>query len=238
LLTTGAVAIALAAVSGLALPDGRLGLKMTASAQGAGHGQGGSDNRGGANAGGQGQGGPSSGQGGPSEDSPGRGPQAGPNPDAGGQPVWAAEGIPEVELGRLNVARSPEHVLDRAFDEVLANFTPEMAAFYSLSLSEMITRLSLEWDELTIVDSPLQNLSLLRDALHGTSALSTVGVTNDHDTLLAVFLGVASDKVVPISTDTVIALTMILGTPITGTDAAALAADAEAIRIAVLAGHG
>jgi hypothetical protein len=98
--------------------------------------------------------------------------------------------------------------------------------------------LSLEWDTITIIDSPLQNLALMKDALDGTSSLTTVGVTNDTDTLLALFLGVASDKTVPISTDTVIAVTTILGTPITGDDAAALAVDAEAIRIAVLAGHG
>jgi hypothetical protein len=98
--------------------------------------------------------------------------------------------------------------------------------------------LSLEWDTITIIDSPLQNLALMKDALDGTSSLTTVGVTNDTDTLLALFLGVASDKTVPISADTVIAVTTILGTPVTGDDAVALAADAEAIRIAVLAGHG
>jgi len=43
---------------------------------------------------------------------------------------------------------------------------------------------------------------------------------------------------VPISVDTVIAATTILGTPITGAAAAALASDAEAIRVAILAGHG
>ncbi len=48
-----------------------------------------------------------------------------------GRPTWAQEGIPDVDLGRLNVARSPNHVLDRAFDEAIASFTPEMTAFYS-----------------------------------------------------------------------------------------------------------
>jgi len=55
---------------------------------------------------------------------------------------------------------------------------------------------------------------------------------------MAVFLGVASDKTVPITTETVIAVTTILGYPITGDDAEDLAKDAEAVRIAVLAGHG
>ncbi len=98
--------------------------------------------------------------------------------------------------------------------------------------------LSNEWDELSLIDSPLQNLALMKDALDGTSALTSMGVSTDNDTLLAIFLGVASDKTVPISADTVVAVTTILGTAVTGDAATALAAEAEAIRIAVLAGHG
>jgi hypothetical protein len=256
-LKIGVSAMALAAVFGMSELTGTSNWIGTASAQqgqgaggqgggdnqGGGNAGGGSENQGGANAGGQGQGGPSSGQGqgGPGEDSEGKGPRAGQggqDADGGGQPVWASEGIPEVELGRLSVARSPDQVLDRAYDEALASFTEDMVDFYSLDLLEMQEALSLEWDTITIIDSPLQNLALMQDALDGTSSLTTVGVTNDTDTLLALFLGVASDKTVPISTDTVIAVTTILGTPITGDDAAALAVDAEAIRIAVLAGHG
>lgn len=187
------------------------------------------------------QGGQGAGQGGPSDDSDGKGPQAG-GPStagsAGGRPVWAKEGIPEVELGRLSVARSPDQVLQRAYDEALASLSPEMVDFYSLSLDEMIMELSTNWDNITIIDSPLQNLALLKEALDGTSALTTLGVTNTNDTLMAVFLGVASDKTLPISTETVVAVSTILGTPITDAAADALAADAEAIRIAVVAGHG
>lgn len=187
------------------------------------------------------QGGQGSGQGGPGEDSDSKGPQAGGPGDSGsggGKPAWAQEGIPEIELGRLNVARSPDQVLQRAFDEALANLSPEMVDFYSLSLDDMILELSTNWDNVTLIDSPLQNLALFQDALDGTSVLTTVGVTNTTDTLLATFLGVASDKAVPISPDTVIAVSTILGTPLSAAEAAALAADAEAIRIAVLAGHG
>jgi hypothetical protein len=78
----------------------------------------------------------------------------------------------------------------------------------------------------------------MEEALDGTSALSGVGVNTDNDMLLAIFLGVASDKTVPISSDTVVAVTTIMGDPITGDDAAALATAAEEVRIAVLAGHG
>lgn len=199
---------------------------------GHGAGQGGEGGRGGG-AGGQG-----AGQGGPGEDFEGNGPQAGgPAGSGGGKPVWAQEGIPEVELGRLSVARSPDQVLDRALAEALANLSPDLVDFYNLSLEEAIEKLSLDWDNVTIYDSPLQNLALLKDVLEdGQTALP--GVTNTDETLMAVFLGVASDKTVPISTDTVIAVTTILDYPVTGDEAAALATDAEAVRIAVLAGHG
>ena len=155
-----------------------------------------------------------------------------------GKPVWAQVGMPGVELGRLSVARSPDQVLQRAYDEALASLSPEMVDFYSMSLDEMILELSTNWDNITIIDSPLQNLALLEDALDGTSQLTSLGVTNTNDTLMAVFLGVASDKNVAISPDTAIAVSTILGTPLSDAEAAALAADAEAIRIAVLAGHG
>ncbi len=201
-----------------------------------GSGGGGAGGSGGQGSGGQGGG---AGQGGPSGDSEGRGgPQSGgPSDNTGGKPAWAQEGIPEVELGRLSVARSPDHVLERALDEAVANFTPAMADFYSQSLTDIITDLSLNWDELTIIDSPLQNLALF-DQILTTGTTSLPGVTNDDDVLLAVFLGVASDKVVPISTDTVIALTTIFGDTMTEAEAEALAAMAESVRIAVLAGHG
>jgi len=229
-------------VGGLAMPENGV-FSSAASAQTAGSG-----NQGGQGAGGQGsqsgqgnQGGQGSGQGGPDASSDGKGPQAGAPADTstgGGRPAWAKEGIPEVELGRLSVARSPDQVLDRAYAEALATITPEIVSFYSLPFDQMIDELSLNWDSITVYDSPLQSLALMKDALDGTSGLIAEGVTNTNDTLLAAFLGIASDKTVPVTQDTVIAVTTILGTPVTGDAAAALAADAEAIRIAVLAGHG
>jgi hypothetical protein len=157
----------------------------------------------------------------------------------GGKPVWAQEGIPEVELGRLNIARSPHQVLQRACDEALASLTPGMAAFYSMSLSEMVDELSTNFDNLSYIDSPLQNLALLHDALDGSSVLTSTGeIRNSNATLMAAFLGVASDKTLPISAAAVTAVTTILCRPLSPAQAAALAADAEAIRIAVLAGHG
>lgn len=178
------------------------------------------------------------GQGGPSSDSEGKGPQAGvPAGSTGGKPAWAQEGIPEVELGRLNVARAPDRVLNQAYAEAVASITPDMVAFYNLPYEEMTDQLANNWDGVTFIDSPLQNLALLKDALDGTSSLADLGVTTDVKTLAAVFLGTASDKTVPITVETVVAVTTILGMPVTGDEAEALAAKAEAIRSAVLTGH-
>lgn len=172
----------------------------------------------------------------------------------GGQPVWAGEeAIPEVELGRLNVARSPEHVIAQAYAEALKLLDPEselydpsVAAFYSLPLGDItlaepvpgtiLYELTNNFDNISFIDAPLQNLAFFQDALDGS--ISLPGVTNSNDVLLAVFLGSASDKNVPITVDTVIAVTTILGDPITGAEAQALADAAEAVREAILEGHG
>ncbi|WP_407494290.1 hypothetical protein [Pseudooceanicola sp. MF1-13] len=172
-------------------------------------------------------------------DSDGRGPEYGqPSGDAGGKPDWAQEGIPEVELGRLNVARSPAHVLNQALEEALSTFTPAMLDFYNLSLEDAISALRNDWDNLTLYDSPLQNLALLDAALSGTNSLSTYGVINDLGTLASIYLGLASDKTVTISDDTAEAVSIILGHDLTDAQIDALAASAEAVRLAALDGHG
>ena len=231
-----ALLLSTSAIGGAILVSDLTGTAQAQESQGNGQqggggagGQQGQDNRGGTGAG----------QGGPGEDSDGRGPQSGgPSSDGGGKPDWAQEGIPEdVELGRLSVARSPDHVLERSLDEALANISPEIVSFYSMSIDEAVTKLSLDWDNVTLYDSPLQSLALFQDALDGTSVLTTLGVENDNDTLLALFLGVASDKTEPVTYNTVLALTVIFDVEMTEEDIASLAADAEAIRIAVLAGH-
>jgi hypothetical protein len=244
-LALGAAALALVAGFALVAPDGMVSFAPAAWAEddGEGTGQGGKP----ADKGNQGEGqkgqdnaGQGQGQGGPGEDSDSKGPQAGGPADTngGGKPVWAQEGIPEVELGRLSVARSPDQVLDRALDEAVASLTPEMIEYYNLSLDEAILELSLNFDEVAFIDSPLQNLALLEDVLSGGTALADAGVTTGDSVLAAMLLGAASDKTVPISTDTVIAVTTILGTPISLEAAAELAERAEDIRVAILAGHG
>ena len=242
----GVAAVALLGTAALIVPQmgGNFAPAAWAEEDGGGEGKGnqgqGGQGQGGQGQGGQGQGGQGSGQGqgGPGEDSDGQGPKAGSGGAAGGKPVWAQEGIPEVELGRLSVARSPDRVLDQALAEAVASLTPEMIAYYELSLDEAIAELSLNFDEVAFIDSPLQNLALLKDLLAGGTALTGAGVTNDTTLLAAMLLGAASDKTIPITAETVIAVTTILGTPVTGTAAIELAAMAEAIRVAILAGHG
>ncbi len=247
-LATAVSALALCGmVGGLALTDSFSVLGGPAFAQ---------ENAGQGNQGGQGQGnkgsqsgqdnrgGSGAGQGGPDPDSDSKGPQAG-GPAAtgssGGKPAWAQEGIPEdVELGRLSVARAPDQVLDRAFDEALANLSPEMIDFYSdKTLNEIYEALRTEWDTITLINSPLQNLALLEEAMDGNSSLYDKGVDGTSlDTLMAVFLGVASDKTVPITTETVVALTVIFDKDWSDQDMIDLAVAAEMIRTAVLEGHG
>jgi hypothetical protein len=158
---------------------------------------------------------------------------------AGKRPVWAKEGLPEVELGRLNVARSPSRVLDRAYVEALAGFNDTVAAFYSLPLSDALTALRTDFANISFIDSPLQNLALLRDALDGTSSLTTeAGVTNSNATLMSLFLGTASDKTIPISPETAYSVAAMLGFELSQAAATSLATDAEAVRQALLEGHG
>ncbi|WP_136644750.1 hypothetical protein [Tabrizicola sp. YIM 78059] len=242
-LALGVAVVALVGTAAFVMPQWNSGLVSAAWAEddGEGKGQGGPGDSGNHGDGQKGQDnrGQGQGQGGPSSDSDGQGPQAGgPAGTGGGKPVWAQEGIPEVELGRLNVARSPAKVLDRAYAEAVASLTPEMIAFYNLSVDDIIEELTFNFDNVAYIDSPLQNLALLKDALDGTSVLASKGVSTDNDVLMAVFLAVAADKEGEgITADTVIAVTTILGTPIEGDAAADLAELAESIRLAVVAGH-
>jgi hypothetical protein len=212
----------------------------SAYAQGGGGQGGGGQGGGGQGGGGQGgQGG--QGQGGPGEDSEGKGPRAGQGGqgDSGGKPAWAQEGIPEVELGRLSVARSPDKVLARALDEVISNWDPAMASLYNMSAADFADYVAANWDSITIVDSPLQNLAMLEALLDGSLDLSSMGITPYSTTdLAAIFLGVASDKNVPISTDTVIAINVIMDLGLDSAEIQSIATKAEDVRDGVLEGHG
>jgi len=156
----------------------------------------------------------------------------------GGKP-WAREGIPEVELGRLNVGRAPSHVLARAEQEALATHSEAMAALYNLPAEQAAALLQARFADVERFDSPLQNLALYKDVMtFGVTQLPGVKPASQLD-LAAIFLGSASDKTVPISEDTVTAVNTILGLmEMEPADRATLAEKAEIVREGILAGHG
>ena len=161
----------------------------------------------------------------------------------GRRPVWAREGIPEVELGRLNVSRAPGHVLGRAEGEALATYQQGMRALYSLDAEQAATLLAGSFGDVVRYDSPLQNLALYKDVMtFGDTQLRDVDpnlVPASQLDLAAIFLGSASDKTVPISADTVTAVNRILGlVEMDPDEKALLAGKAEAVRQAILVGHG
>jgi hypothetical protein len=189
-----------------------------------------------------------SGQGGPSDDSDAKGPKYGggendnkPSPgEQGGKPVWAQEGIPEVELGRMSVVRAPAHVIDKATTEAIANFVPATeAALYSMTAEDFAAYLVANYDTTVRVDSPLENLGLYKDILSdGITQLPGVTPASTID-LAAIFLGSASDKTIAITEETVTAVSIILGLPeLTADQITSLAEKAEIVRAAILTGHG
>lgn len=215
-----------------------------------GTGKGPNPDRGGGHGGSGGPGEPSGvpkgqGQGGPGPDSDAKGPRFGggegsqkPGGDQGGKPVWAQEGIPEVELGRLNIVRSPSHVIDQAVAEAIKNFTPSMVAFYDMTAEAAANLLTTAYDTVVRIDSPLENIGLYRDLLtKGSTGLPGVTGASTLD-LAAILLGSASDKTITVTTDTVTAINTILGITMSDADVAIVAEKAEIVRSAILTGHG
>ncbi|MBW2241434.1 MAG: hypothetical protein JRH01_05555 [Deltaproteobacteria bacterium] len=154
----------------------------------------------------------------------------------GGRPVWAQEGLPEIELGRLNVARAPSRVLDRALAEAVGEWSDDKTDWYGLSLEEALARLP-ELEKGIRVESPLGNLGMYRSLLSGQRP---VPISGDALALAALFLGAASDKTIPIVPDTVVALNTILGVggDLSSTQVSGLAGDADRVRAAILEAHG
>lgn len=184
------------------------------------------------------------GQGGPDPSSDAKGPRfggGGATPDdgeRGGRPAWAQEGIPEgVELGRLNVARSPDHVLERALNETITTWNPAYESLYEMSAEDAAALLESDYDNVLRVDSPLANLAFYQQLLiDGTTQLPNVTAYSTND-LAAILLGGASDKVLPITEGTVEAINLILGVEMTPADVSAIATDAESVRQAIEIGH-
>ena len=230
------------------------GASTSGESSGSGSGQGGSTSgqrgQGGATTGGgSGQGQGQGGQGGQGGGSGGGG------GGSGGKPVWAQGGIPEVELGRLSVARAPDTVGAKALDETLSTWstmssttmtlvingvtrTITVAQLYSYSAAQFAAILANNYDAILRIDSPLQNLALMESyATTGKIPLSGVTTPSKAD-MLGIYLGSAADKETPITTDTVIALNTILGLNLTPTQIANTAVAAEEVRVAISTAHG
>ncbi|NNM82456.1 MAG: hypothetical protein HKL98_07650 [Burkholderiales bacterium] len=195
-------------------------------------------------------GGKGSGQGGPSSDSTSKGPrysggsQSNHPEDGRGNPSWSHDALPEgVELGRLNVARAPAHVLEKSLADALSSLD---SSFYRLpSLDAVLKAISSgklpDGSTFTSIDSPLENLALykaiLTDGKIGDGSKIVVN-KNNTELLLAVFLGSAADKTIPITADTVNALSTILQVSLPAyISAEKLAADADQVRTAILDAH-
>lgn len=130
-------------------------------------------------------------------------------------------------------------MLERALAEVLNNFDPAASAsLYSMSAAQFADYVEANWDSVTIVDSPLENLALLSEYWN-TGSTSLPGVTPASATdLSGILLGAASDKNVPISNDTVEAIATIMGVSMSDSTVNSIATKAEDVRLAILAGHG
>lgn len=130
----------------------------------------------------------------------GPGAQGGSGSARSGRPVWAGGAVPEtVELGRLNVGRSPPQVLARALNEA-----------YSTNLDKDHNG-ALDTDaDPQAIESPMANLALYAEALRGKREVAGTWTLDQ----AATFLGKAADKNIPITVDTVRAMGVILQLPV------------------------
>lgn len=114
----------------------------------------------------------------------------------GGSPVWAQEGVPEdVELGRMNVARSPTGALQNALDEVYAHTLDKNGDGVLDADADIDT-----------IDSPHANLALFGEAIHGDRQVEGAWSLDD----AARFLGKATEMTNPVEPETVQALLLIM----------------------------
>jgi hypothetical protein len=194
----------------------------------------------------------------------------------GGAPQWAAQEL--TDIGRMNVARAPAAVLNRSEANALTELSPDYQQFYATAVAILVNLQSGTIDAATAnaqlttllrtagdlrIDSPLSNIAFYKDIMadgvitktvtnaDGTTSLVNVFVAaNDveKNALAAIFLGSASDKYKPVTTEVVHAMDVILGfeapTPIgqppTNLDVAqdaALATVVDTVRQAIVVVH-
>jgi len=80
----------------------------------------------------------------------------------------------EIELGRLNEVRAPDSVLDRAFEEVMANLSASVKPI----TQDPMGRLEYWTDDVTptAIDSPLENLALYRALMLAMKTADAAGL--------------------------------------------------------------
>ena len=142
-------------------------------------------------------------------------------------------------MGRLNVIRSPDKVLDSAYEEIASNFSASMEELYDSTATDFAADVTLEWDEIdfAIIDSPLQNLAVLEKLW--TTGSTGLGIYPEDDNQVAgMLIGVAADKEVAVTADTVVALAIIIGATLTAADINEITAAAQAVQTAVVLAHG
>lgn len=161
-------------------------------------------------------GGAGKGQGGPSGDSDAKGPRYGgegskPAPGtSGGRPAWASQEL--TDIGRMNVARAPEQVLDRSLLNAVAEiklpdgsynvaFLDAALAILKTSANPTADLKALLADPATVrVDSPLANLAFYKSILTTGTIKDAAGTVvwsvadADRDLAAAIFIAQAADK--------------------------------------------
>ncbi|MFA6188410.1 MAG: hypothetical protein WC680_03930 [Sulfuricurvum sp.] len=183
----------------------------------------------------------SKGQGGPDASSDGKGPKAGSGGTGGTKPVWASEGIPVGDYGRLNVARAPQNTRDQALAEALKTITDWTLYTGTLEAAELaIYNSNNPATPIVRVDSPTQSLALYQAVLRDGSIPAIGGGSTFVQA--AIFLASAADKSKVLDPNAVTAMNTILGvkSPGTGTEAEndlALYIAAEKIRLAIQTAH-
>lgn len=157
----------------------------------------------------------------------------------GRRPVWAGPDFPEVELGRLNVARAPSRVLDHARILAAEESPADPALLYGLSADEAALFLSESFEQVERFHSPVQNLALYRELMtFGQIEFFDFEPASQLD-LAAILLASAAERTKPINQDTVTALNLILGLiDLTPAETRILADKAEIVRTGMVIGHG
>jgi hypothetical protein len=195
--------------------------------------------------GGRGQG---AGQGGPSADSDAKGPRyggEGSKPTAGtqgGRPAWASQEL--TDIGRMNVARAPEAVLNRSLLNAVAELkTGDVynVAFYDAALAILKNSATplqdlkaLLADPTTVrIDSPLANLAFYKSILTtGTIKDADGNVVwsvpdADRELAAALFIAMAADKTKEVTVPVVHAVDVIFEFPSEAGSTATINPDAD-----------